>query len=164
MKAGWSGDRFFPLIQYPAFPERRIQDTEWRVPGILYLLRCYNNEIDRPGYSPHPLVDPAGNFPCIVPDGLDDEEIEIAVRTRSAPCGGAEQEHLFRLCNLYDPADDLIELGIADRGDLVHRITRDADDPLYLRDDIIGFSFNPDQVGNGWSSQICKKNQIRFPG
>lgn len=108
--------------------------------GFLLPAAGYNDEVDRSGNPPHLLVDQSGYGTGMIPAGLYHEEVEVAVRPCGTPGHRAKEEDLFRLCNLNDPADDLIELSIADQGNLFHDDPRPGDDSLYLRDDIIAFS------------------------
>ena len=116
-----SGYRFFPFIDDPAFPHCGVNDTEGGVFVVLNLLRGNDNEIDRTGNTPHPLVDYTGDFTCVVPASLDHEEVQVTVRPGRTSRGRTEEEDLFRMRGLYNPVDDLIDPGLL--GDIVFLIS-----------------------------------------
>ena len=52
--------------------------------------------------------------PSVKVSALDDQEIHVAIGSHRAARRRAEQDDLLRLCHLYDPPDDQVQLILGD--------------------------------------------------
>ena len=178
------------LIHDSAFPNCGIYNTERGVFVLLNLLRCDDNEIDRPGDTPHPLVDYSRDFACIVPAGLYHQKVKVAVRPGCSPCRGAEEENLFRMGCFNNPVDDFLDFALSEGGvfiifspdpgsfssvlcRVVLLLVNSVRSMVSLSGIIIGFAYDPGgRAGDGVSvsrisgiiKEVSGKRSMTHPG
>src|SRR5207245_7073172 len=113
-------------IDLTSFPKSRADDAADLVPESLDVFRCYHNDIHRHRQSEHSDMDLAGQPARAGDTGLDDEEVEIAVRTGLTPSGRTKENDALGVCHLDHASDDLIQHRLVGPSGLERRCFRRA--------------------------------------
>jgi hypothetical protein len=85
----------------------RVDLTQHLEPRRLDLFRRCHDDVDGHPDVEEVRVEIPGQLIRIGDVGLDDEQVEVTVRTQLPARGGPKQDHLIRLGNSDDSTDDL---------------------------------------------------------